>query len=476
MGAIDVLELVNFKAFEKNIKFLCEGKNFLMFGENGSGKTSFFEAIKLAFFHNRIENTIIAASDMPEEAKEKRKQLYESYRNAKDKTTRFTISINDADYTALTRNDYKVFLITHDDFNLKDDCIILEESLSRLFFDLDGIAPRDLLQSISDDLVEAINSSLQNQFSETVKVSIDKGDKYRCILSDLDGKLKYGTHLSHFFNEGKIHLILIIIFINIFLLIADKRKNNLLVLDDIITSLDATNRAYVIRFLFNTVGKQESLQWFILTHNVSYYNLTKYYISKFLPKVDRRLWKYFSLYNLGDTHKVYPQDDDTIEKVEKDLSSGTVVLDSLGNRVRQLFEIQVHELAKIIISGGIEESKYILGRLTNGKPVYFKDGKNIYDLVNALENLAKDSTFDHDTLAAKILTAINEYKTDPQLDNIRNLLNHMILFQKVSLHPTSHGSLGLAPVSEKELKESIQLVKKINSCMGDLRDKNVTNI
>ncbi len=476
MGAIDKLELVHFKAFGDSAIFPCEGKNLLVFGENGSGKTSFFEAMKLAFFYNRLENAEISASDTPEDAHEKRKQLYESYRNANDKATRFTIKVNNDDHIALTRTDYKVFLITHDDFNLKDDSIVLEETLSRLFFDLDGIAPRDLLQSISDDLVGAVNDSLKNQFSETVKIAIDKSDRYRCVLSDLDGKLKYGKHLSHYFNEGKIHLILIIIYINIFLLIADKNKNNILVLDDIITSLDATNRAYVLRFLFNTINKQDSLQWFILTHNVSYYNLTKYYINKFLPVAERNQWKYFNLYNLGDSHKLYPQDDDTIEKIEHDYSSGTVTLDSLGNRIRQLFEIQVHDLAKIIISGGVEESKDILGRLTTGKPVYFKGGKNIYDLVNTLENYAKVPNFNREILSNKILTAIYEYKNDPELANIRSLLNHMTLFQKVSLHPTSHGTMGLTPVSEKELKESIQLVKKIETCFGDLRDKDVTNV
>lgn len=476
MGAIDNLELIHFKAFDNSIRFHCEGKNLLVFGENGSGKTSFFDAMKMAFFYDRLENAKIFPSDTPEDAREKRKQLYESYRNAKDKSTRFFIKINNDDYTALTRSNYKVFLLTQDDFNLKNDCVLLEDILSRLFFDLDSLTSRDLLQSISDDLVVAVNKSLKDQFSESVIVSIDKGDKFRCVLSDLDGKLEYGKNLSHYFNEGKIHLILIIIYINIFFLIADKNKNNILILDDIITSLDATNRAYVLRFLFNTISKQESLQWFILTHNVSYYNLTKYYINKFLPDTEKSNWRYFNLYNLGDAHKLYPQDDDTIDKVEQDFSSGTVALDSLGNRIRQLFEIQVHELAKIIISGGIEESKDILRRLINGNPIYFKGGKNIYDLVNKLESLAKVTTFTRDTLSSKILAAINEYKNDLNLANIRTLLNQMILFQKVSLHPTSHGTLGLTPVSEKELEESIQLVKKIEASIGDLRDKNVTNV
>lgn len=476
MGAIDSLILSHFKAFDSEVKFHFEGKNALVFGENGSGKTSFFEALKVAFFYNRLERSKIQASDTPEDAREKRSQLYESFRNANNKSIRFSIKVNDADHTALARNDYKVFLVTHDDFNLQNNCILLDETLDRLFFDLDGFTPKDLMQTICDDLEKAVNDALEKQFSETVRIAIDKGDHYRCVLSDLGGLLEYGKNLGHYFNEGKIHLILIIIYINIFLLIADKQKNNVLVLDDIITSLDATNRAYVLRFLFESVKRQESLQMFLLTHNVSFFNLTKHYINNYLEQGESNNWTYTNLYNLGTQHKLYPQNDDTIEKVEQEFHSGTTPMEELGNRIRQVFEIQVHELAKIIITGGLEESKNILARLSKGKPMYYKGGKDVYNLVTDLENQAKISTLNRDQLSKKLLDTIREYKNDPDLANIREVLKHMNLFQKISLHPTSHGTLGLTPVSKKELLESIQLVKKIDSCIGDMKDKNIINM
>lgn len=475
MGAIDLFELSHFKAFEDGIQFRLKGKNALVFGENGSGKTSFFEALKMVFFHERLENAKVFASDTPEDAHEKRRQLYESYCNA-NTGTRFAINVNGADYTTLVRDDYKVFLVTHDDFNLKDDCILLEELLARLFFDYDGMTPSLLMQTISDDLEDAVNESLEKQFSESVKISIDKSNRFRCVLSDLEGRLAYGTNLSHYFNEGKIHLILIIIYINAFLLLADKHKNNVLVLDDIITSLDSTNRAYVLRFLFASVKRQESLQMFMLTHNVSFYNLTKHYINYYLEQGERNNWTYFNLYNLGTQHKLYPQNDDTIEKIEQEILAGTTPVEDLGNRIRQIFEIQVHELAKIIISGGLEESKNILARLTKDKPLYYKGGKDVYDLVKCLEDQAKITTFNRKQLSKKLLDTIEEYKNDPDLANIREVLKHMTLFQKISLHPTSHGTLGLTPVSNKEIKESMQLVKKIDSCISDLKDKNIINM
>lgn len=476
MGAIDSLELFHFKAFESGVKFQFGGKNSLVFGENGSGKTSFFEALKLSFFYNKLESSKISSSDTPEDAKAKRNQLYESYRNASDTSVRFSIKINGNDHTVLARDDYQVFLVTHDDFNLHGDCILLEEILGHLFFDFNGSTPKDLLQTICEDLESAVNAALENQFSETVRVAIDKGDRFRCVLSDLDGHLVYGTNISHYFNEGKIHLILIIIYINAFLLMADRQKNNILVLDDIITSLDASNRAFVLRFLFDSVKRQESFQMFLLTHNISFYNLTKYYINNYLEKEEQNNWTFYNLYNLGDQHKLYSQEDDTIEKIKTDLLNGTTSIETLGNRVRRLFEIQVHELAKIIISGGLEESKCILERLANGKPIYYKDGKDVYDLVKVLEDKAKITVFTREKLSNVLLDTIGEYKNDPNLTNIREILRRMTLFQKISLHPTSHGTFGLTSVSMKEIKESLQLVKKMEGCLSSLRDKNVINM
>ena len=96
--------------------------------------------------------------------------------------------------------------------------------------------------------------------------------------------------------------------------------------------------------------------------------------------------------------------------------------------------------------------------------------------MSALESIAKITTIDGITMSNKIIAAIDEYKNDPDLDNLRKLLLKMTLFQKVSLHPTSHGTLGLTPASVKEIKESIQLVKKIEDCIGKLKDKNVANV
>lgn len=474
MDTIQIIEIANFKAFENSIVLPIDGKNSLVFGENGSGKTSLYEAFKVSFFDEKIKKKTVSSSTTPEDEKEILAKLYDSYNNAKNKV-KFTIKINGVDYGSLPRDKYNVFLLTHSDFELQNDCIKLDSKLEELFFDHGDLSISSLLNDLSDELETDVNKALEEQFSETIKISIDKGDNYRCIINDSQSQLKYGTNLSHYFNEGKIHLILIVIYLNIVAKLANDGKHTILVLDDFVTSLDATNRAFILRYIFTKLEFLKSLQLVVMTHNVSFYNLTKYYINNYLPKGSQQNWMFFNLYNLGDYHKLYPQSDDSIDKVEKDFKSGTFQLEELGNRIRQLFEIQVHELAKIIVTGGIEESKDILSRMTNDKPVYFKDEKGIFELVEKLEKMAQIEAIDKATLSNKIIDAINEFKKDTDLSNLRKLLKNMALFQKVSLHPTSHGNLGLTPVSEKELKESIVLVRKTSSSLGNLKEKDVTN-
>ena len=477
MSKITTLELTHFKAFKEKITFSLDEKNMLLFGENGSGKTSIFDALKLCFFHEKIENKKIPASTQPEDVIEKRKELYDSYKNVNaTATTPFSIQINGVNYEALVRNDFRVFLVNYDNFAIPNDCIVLEDVLSNVYFDFNGQNPLSLLELIGNDLETEVNNSLINYFSESIQVKFDKGDKYRCIFLDLNGKLEYGTNLSHYYNEGKIHLVLLIIYLNVFLLLADSQKTNILVLDDFITSLDAANRAFVLKYIFEKIQMQTSLQTFMFTHNVSFYNLTKYYINNYLPKAEHENWKSFNLYCIDNEHQIYPQNDDNIDKIEKDLHGASETVEKLGNRIRQQFEIQVHELAKIIISGGLEESKNILSRLDEGKPLYFNEGKNVYDLVKAIDDLTKNRAYSNTPLAQIVQTKINDYKNDAGLISLRVILKQMTLFQKVSLHPTSHGTLGLTPASIKELKESIQLVKKIQVCIESLRDKNVINM
>lgn len=83
------LTISNFKAFGENpVVFggeTAEGKpmNILCFGENGSGKTSVYEAIKLAFHKERIEQERIPARYQGLERINASRQILIEYKNKK---------------------------------------------------------------------------------------------------------------------------------------------------------------------------------------------------------------------------------------------------------------------------------------------------------------------------------------------------------------------------------------------------------
>lgn len=476
MERINTFTIEKFKAFDEKIEFLFENKNALIFGENGSGKTSFYDAMKMAFFNKRLENDKIPASKTPEDRNEMLRQLYESYCNAKNKQP-FLLTINGTSYKDLNRENYKVFLLTYKDFKLGTDELLLRDKLDKLFFDYGDYNLDYLLNTFSEDLIEEINKTLENNFSESISIRTDKSDRYRCTLIDKNANLEYARNLSHYYNEAKIHLILLIIYINIFILLADKMKLNLLVLDDFITSLDATNRAFVLEYIFDIVGKDDSIQLFILTHNVSFFNLSKYYINNNLKFKEREKWEYFNFYTLGESHKLYKSPDDSIKEIEEDLKNAQKSPEDIGNKTRKIFEIQVHEIAKILASGGVEETSIVLDRLVAKSPIYHKNEKNVYNLLDELEKILTDNFFSKETKVDKISSKINEYKKNKgEIENLCELLRRMRFFQKISLHPTSHGKLGLTATSRKEIEESFQLIKQIYKSIDNLKGKNVINM
>lgn len=475
MSGINSLQIEHFKAFEDSKDFHFLGKNVLIYGENGSGKTSVYDALRMAFFSNRLEALEIKPSMQPEEANEIKRRMYDSYRHVKS-TAPFSIKIDTIPYATIARDNYKLFLITHDDFELHEDEIKLSAILNKVFYDYGTESIVSILSTISEALEEDVNRTLREFFSETIQIHIEKGDEYRCILSDLNGALSQGKNLSRYFNEGKLHLVLLIIYVTTAILLKDVAKKNIIVLDDFITSLDAANRVFVVRYLFEMVAKDASFQTIVLTHNVSFYNLINHYINKHLSDAEKANWLRFNFYNYGEEHRFYPQDDDTVERVKQDLQRGTVPVEDLGNRVRKLFEAKVIEISKIIVSGGIEESGNILDRMFEGMPLYYKEANDVFKLIDELNNLANSGESDGARLSSAILATIDGYKTDPDLENLRKDLRKISLFQKVSLHPTSHGSNSFQPASIKEIKESIVIIQKLKECIKAINGRNLANM
>lgn len=90
------LSIEGFKVFSEAVDILIEDKNMLLYGENGSGKSSIFEAIKIIFLRDVLEKRKISITATPEEEIQLRNDLYNSYN--RHSTNPFKIKINNIDY------------------------------------------------------------------------------------------------------------------------------------------------------------------------------------------------------------------------------------------------------------------------------------------------------------------------------------------------------------------------------------------
>ena len=74
----------NFKAFKESFLLPLDGKSSLIYGENGSGKTSLFEAIKLFFFNERILKELIPSNIVGEERDNEVERVFSEYKRETD--------------------------------------------------------------------------------------------------------------------------------------------------------------------------------------------------------------------------------------------------------------------------------------------------------------------------------------------------------------------------------------------------------
>ena len=77
---MDSLLLHNFKAFKDNFTLNPNGDNVLIYGENGSGKSSLFEGIKLFYFRERLLRESIAPNIVGQARIDEERQVLDEYK------------------------------------------------------------------------------------------------------------------------------------------------------------------------------------------------------------------------------------------------------------------------------------------------------------------------------------------------------------------------------------------------------------
>ena len=440
------LRLQSFKAYH-DLEISFDNKNFLLYGDNGAGKSSIYDAFKIKFFEAKIiDNIGISGGDTPEEIIQKKNDYFSTYNN-NILNNDFTIEINENDFN---RNDYSVAMI-----NLKSTSISNNIYLDDLLKQIDFNLPDNYLDSYKD-IRKRINKNLK-KFLEDIRVVIDKYDNYAIRITDKSRNIKKEKNIKEYFNEAKLNLVVLSIIFSVIDMFQDRNKKRILILDDFITSLDMSNRTFLIKHILDTFINDNS-QIIIFTHNVYFYNLIMYLINDVYKSQNK--WRYSNLYEISGKHQIYMNSDIIkISDIENQLNDTPQNFQIIGNQIRQKFERLLYEFSKILMIGSVEDSNKILELIENSKNIYLKHpNKTCNDLVNEIQEVLDSSN--QNNLRDRINRKIDNYQLD-ELNNIRDILKELKLYKKVSMNSLSHARMGQSNWSEKEIKQSLLLLKRL---------------
>lgn len=490
---MNTLSVSRFKAFKNEVKIesLESSKNLVICGENGAGKSSLFDAIKLSVYYRRLltENVKTPATDVGyvNEVETWKQRQFQN----KSQNDPFSITIDGVSYEMYQeRMSQNVYMISAKDLQTRDK-IVLEDLFQTVFYPQSN--NYHLEQALVDEILSAASNVLKNRMAENLVLCTDPQYGERYVVSVHDEVRGFSEHddLRQYFNEAKLHIIqLVLLLVYSKYSSAEGMVGKMLVLDDVISSLDSGNRIFLTRYLLEEFRDYQKV---ILTHNVGFFNLIRNCIRRYGTDAEYAQWVFQTLYEYQGDCRIYQYNmekkfasDLLIEVMNAD-STDNEKIQSLGNVVRKRFEIATVELARIFSVGDMASLEEVLTKMANpGSKLYLSlsntgnhDLLTISDLIEKIEKTIEDEHVDDNHLRDLLRQTITEYKDNDDLKTLRESLNENRIFQKVVLHPMSHG-LGDVTFSYKELKVSAALLRIMESIINKVytsqRGHNVNNV
>jgi len=491
---IKKVHLQNFK-FHNDLEFEIDKNNCLIYGENGSGKSSIYWGLYSIFktyfrnnefefskFNNNDDNNNLSVSvdidtfklNIPNEEY----LLPEAIPITNSKTIYFAnqdlldliINGDTNFYTTIFKNLKKYFTKLnnfnnkYDDINHSIETNNLEEKVR------EKIAVDEEYKKYLVELLKIITQILTIELKENyvVKLEFTEGILDTTTLKFTNPTIVLSideqNNLKLYFNEAKLKLTSIAIFFAMIKL-EEKDTNNsfkLLVLDDFLTSLDMANRKYILEYIFKEF---EDYQKIILTHNLQFYNLIIDWLK--IEKQEKK-WDIKNIYTreIDADHSesiIYKINSSYIDEAQKKLDNNELQI--CGNLIRKEFERIIHELEKNMQLGAKEETDTIVGLIINDKPIY-KNQNEIFNTIKSTINYCKKINNDEEKLKRKLISLSDDLteSTTNHNPHLKSILKNILFYRKIVLNQSSHDNPD-AEIYRKEYKNSITVIRELNKLL-----------
>jgi hypothetical protein len=397
-----------------------------------------------------------------------KQQILIDYKNKKSPNS-VSIIINNQAYTAFDTTDYHVYMISSENLEERKRIDVREQLKSMYlgYHDIDQEVTQDFFETILDET----NRVLGEYFFEEVKVEKSQNGPFLLKIVDDKQGLEFDDDLGQHYNEAKLHLINLLLALTSISLMAPSAQNQkkMLVLDDFITSLDTANRSFLYQYITTCFN---SYQLLFFTHNTSFYNLCDHFLKE-NPAMDER-WLRQGIFEYNHQHYVYTKrKGDKLKEFEDELKAHPERVVDIGNEVRQYFEVLLHQFALVLMAGAKEETSKLLYEVIkkSDKRIFHIDENGITDLRKLFDDIEKImKNVPADQQWVKVKSVIEKFKSPVQsADKLSENLQAMGIYQKVALHQASHGHEGLPDLSEKEIKASIHVLRKLEETIKKMK-------
>lgn len=471
------LKLEHFKAFRDSAELSLDEKNVLVYGENGAGKSSLYQAMKVIFHRNWIFNREIPKTVIdPLDRKNAEKDVLGRYNYQLTPLVDFKLEIDGTDYKTFATKGYDVSMISRDDI-LAEDVINVVNVLRNT---LVGITdPAKFVADKKETIEQLVNLFLKEYFYEeklSVALTYVNPNWVLTITDNSRDSRGRNEKLTEYFNEAKLHIIKLLLLLTAILYngAAERGDIRVLVLDDVISSMDAANRTLFIEILKEYFGDYQKI---ILTHSVSFFNMAEYAFS--IAYRQKNEWKQYQIVeHEGNSEIVERSSQDYASNINKDKRRQPI--GDIGNRIRKRFEFLVCEVSKLLYTGGIAESGKLIEAINTPKRLYYeydaanKKTKTVFDLVEELTAI-----IDADAgcvLKTNLQDVIDRYVSDTEVAKLRDTICDLAVYQKVSMHPLSHAAGAMPLSTQKEVDRSITLLMLLEKQIGSLIGRDLYSI